>query len=155
MTEKKKVLFLCWGNSARSQMAEGLMKSLGSEQWDVKSAGTFPSYVHPLAIRVMEEIGIDISQQTSKSYEQFLEERFDYLITLCDEASQTCPVFSGEGERLHWPLEDPATAIGTIDERMMVFRKVRDEIKTKIEELLKSLSTPPSPSREEGNGEGE
>jgi arsenate reductase len=155
MTEKKKVLFLCWGNSARSQMAEGLMKSLGSEQWDVKSAGTFPSYVHPLAIRVMEEIGIDISQQTSKSYDQFLEERLDYLITLCDEAAQTCPVFPGEGERLHWPLEDPATAIGTIDERLMVFRKVRDEIKTKIEELLKSPPTPPSPSREEGEGGGE
>jgi arsenate reductase len=155
MTEKKKVLFLCWGNSARSQMAEGLMKSLGSEQWDVKSAGTFPSYVHPLAIRVMEEIGIDISQQTSKSYDQFLEERFDYLVTLCDEASQTCPVFSGEGEKLHWPLEDPATAIGTIDERMMVFQKVRDEIKTKIEELLKSLPTPLPPSREEGEGGGE
>jgi arsenate reductase len=155
MTGKKKVLFLCWGNSARSQMAEGLMKSLGSEQWDVKSAGTFPSYVHPLAIRVMEEIGIDISQQTSKSYDQFLEERLDYLITLCDEAAQTCPVFPGEGERLHWPLEDPATAIGTIDERLMVFRKVRDEIKTKIEELLKSPPTPPSPSREEGEGGGE
>jgi arsenate reductase len=150
MAEKKKVLFLCWGNSARSQMAEGLMKSLGSEQWDVKSAGTFPSYVHPLAIRAMEEIGIDISQQTSKSYDQFLEERFDYLVTLCDEAAQTCPVFPGEREKLHWPLEDPATAIGTIDERMMVFRKVRDEIKMKIEELLKSRPTPSLPSREEG-----
>jgi arsenate reductase len=150
MTDKKKVLFLCWGNSARSQMAEGLMKSLGSEQWDVKSAGTFPSYVHPLAIRVMEELEIDISQQTSKSYDQFLEERFDYLITLCDEAARTCPVFPGEGERLHWPLDDPATAIGTIDERLEVFRRVRDEIKTKVEEFLRSPPTPPSPSREEG-----
>jgi arsenate reductase len=155
MAEKKKVLFLCWGNSARSQMAEGLMKSLGSEHWDVKSAGTFPSYVHPLAIRAMEEIGIDISQQTSKSYDQFLDERFDYLITLCEEAARTCPVFPGEGERLHWPLEDPVTAIGTIDERLMIFRKVRDEIKTKIEELLKSPPTPPSSSRGEGEGGGE
>ena len=150
MTEKKKVLFLCWGNSARSQMAEGLMKSLGSEQWDAKSAGTFPSYVHPLAIRVMEELEIDISQQTSKSYDQFLEERFDYLITLCDEAARTCPVFPDEGERLHWPLDDPATAIGTIDERLEVFRRVRDEIKTKVEEFLRSPPTPSSPSREEG-----
>jgi arsenate reductase len=150
MTEKKKVLFLCWGNSARSQMAEGLMKSLGSEQWDVKSAGTFPSYVHPLAIRVMEELEIDISQQTSKSYDQFLEERFDYLITLCDEAARTCPVSPDEGERFHWPVDDPATAIGTIDERLEVFRRVRDEIKTKVEEFLRSPPTPSFPSREEG-----
>lgn len=146
MTKKKKVLFLCWGNSARSQMAEGLMKSLGFEQWDVKSAGTFPSYVHPLAIRVMEEKKIDISEQTSKPYDQFLDETFDYVITLCDQAAASCPAFPGEGKRLHWPLEDPAMAIGTIDERMEVFRSVRDEIKTKIEELLKSPLTPPSPA---------
>jgi arsenate reductase len=114
MTEKKKVLFLCWGNSARSQMAEGLMKSLGSEQWDVKSAGTFPSYVHPLAIRVMGEIEIDISQQTSKAYDQFLEERFDYLITLCEEAARTCPVFPGERERLIGLLRIPRRRLGRL-----------------------------------------
>ena len=141
MTEtKKKVLFLCSVNSARSQIAEGLMRSLDPKQWDVKSAGTFPSYVHPLAIRVMNEIKIDISKQASKSYDKFLTETFDYIITLCDEAAKSCPAFPGEGKRLHWSIEDPSTAIGTIDERLVVFRRIRDEIKTKIEELLRTAS---------------
>jgi len=133
-----KVLFLCTGNSARSQMAEGLMRSLGLGLWEVKSGGLLPSYVHPLAIRVMEEIGIDISHQTSKSMEQFLNEDFDYIVTLCDHAAMSCPTFPGQGKRLHWSLEDPAAAVGTIEQRLIVFRKIRDEIKTKIEELLKS-----------------
>ena len=138
MTEIKKVLFLCTGNSARSQMAEGLMNHLSHEEWKVQSAGIFPSYVHPLAIRVMEEIGIDISQQTSKSVNQFLNEVFDYIITLCDEAAQSCPTFPGQGKRLHWSFQDPAAAIGTIEERLAVFRRVRDEIRTKIEEFLEN-----------------
>ena len=133
-----RVLFLCTGNSARSQMAEGLMRSLGLGLWEVKSGGLLPSYVHPLAIRVMEEIGIDISHQTSKSMEQFLNEDFDYIVTLCDHAAMSCPTFPGQAKRLHWSLEDPAGAIGTIEQRLRVFRKIRDEIKTKIEELLKS-----------------
>ena len=136
----KKVIFLCTGNSARSQMAEGLMNHLSHEEWKVQSAGIFPSYVHPLAIRVMEEIGIDISQQTSKSMNQFLNEVFDYIITLCDEAAQSCPTFPGQGKRLHWSFQDPAAAIGTIEERLAVFRRVRDEIRTKIEDFLKSAS---------------
>jgi len=136
----KKVIFLCTGNSARSQMAEGLMNHLSHEEWKVQSAGIFPSYVHPLAIRVMEEIGIDISQQTSKSMNQFLNEVFDYIITLCDEAAQSCPTFPGQGKRLHWSFQDPAAAIGTIEERLAVFRRIRDEIKTKIEDFLKSAS---------------
>ena len=141
MTEtKKKVLFLCSGNSARSQIAEGLMRSLDPKQWDVKSAGTFPSYVHPLAIRVMNEMKIDISKQTSKPYDIFLTETFHYIITLCDETAKSCPAFPGGGERLHWSIEDPSTAIGTIDERLVVFRRIRDEIKTKIEELLRAAS---------------
>lgn len=133
-----KVLFLCTGNSARSQMAEGLMRSLGLGLWEVKSGGLLPSYVHPLGIRVMEEIGIDISHQTSKSMEQFLNEDFDYIVTLCDHAAMSCPTFPGQAKRLHWSLEDPAAAVGTIEQRLIVFRKIRDEIKTKIEELLKS-----------------
>ncbi len=133
-----KVLFLCTGNSARSQMAEGLMRSLGLGLWEVKTGGLLPSYVHPLAIRVMEEIGIDISHQTSKSMEQFLNEDFDYIVTLCDHAAMSCPTFPGQAKRLHWSLEDPAAAVGTIEQRLIVFRKIRDEIKTKIEELLKS-----------------
>jgi arsenate reductase len=155
MTGLRKVLFLCPGNSARSQIAEGLMRSLGSEQWNVKSGGTFPSYVHPLAIRVMEEIGIDISQQTSKFLDEFLNETFDYIITLCDETAKSCPAFPGEGKRLHWSLEDPANAIGTIDKRMVIFRRVRDELKTKIEQLLKSPPTQPSPARGDGDARGE
>ena len=140
MTENKKVLFLCWGNSARSQMAEGLMKFLVSDQWGVESGGIFPSYVHPLAIRVMEELGIDISQQTSKPYDQFLEKEFDYIITLCDQTALSCPPFAGKASQIHWSLEDPAMAIGTIDERLVVFRRVRDEIKRRIEEFLKSVA---------------
>jgi arsenate reductase len=137
---KKKVLFLCTGNSARSQIAEGLMKSMGGKQWEVKSAGILPSYVYPLAIRVMDEVGIDISKQTSKSQDRFLKEAFDYIITLCDYAAMACPSFPGQGNRLHWSIEDPAMAIGTMDERIAVFRRARDEIKMKIEELLRSTS---------------
>ena len=137
MTEVKRALFLCTGNSARSQMAEGLMKAFGAGQWEVRSGGVFPTYVHPLASRVMEEIGIDISQQTSKSMEQFIHDTFDDIITLCDHAAASCPAFPGGRKRLHWPSEDPVSAIGTIEERLLVFRRVRDELKARIEELLK------------------
>lgn len=137
MSKVKKIFFLCTGNSARSQMAEGLVRSLGKDSWEVKSAGIFPSYVHPLAIRVMEEIGIDISQQTSKSMDEFLNEEFDYIITLCDHAAMACPIFPGQGKRLDWSFEDPASAIGTIEEKLVVFRRVRDEIKANLEDFLK------------------
>jgi arsenate reductase len=141
MTEiKKKVLFLCTGNSARSQIAEGLMKLMGGEQWEVRSAGILPSYVHPLAVRVMEEVGIDISKQSSKSQDLFLKEEFDYIITLCDHAAKACPNFPGQGNRLHWSVEDPAMSTGTMDERVALFRKARDEIKTRIERFLESKS---------------
>jgi len=113
------MLFLCTGNSARSQMAEGLMRSLGRGKWDVRSAGVIASYVHPLAIRAMEEIGIDISHQTSKSLDRFLNEEFDYIITLCDHAATSCPIFPGQGQRLQWPFEDPAGAKGTVEERLI------------------------------------
>lgn len=106
-------------------------------KWKVRSAGVFPSYFRPLAIRAMEEIGIDISQQTSKSMAQFIKKEFDYVITLCDEATKSCPTFPGQSKRVYLPIEDPAAAIGTIEERLSVFRKVKDEIKRKIEELLK------------------
>jgi arsenate reductase len=122
-------------------MAEGLLRALGSGHWEVQSAGIIRSYVHSLAIQVMEEIGIDISQQTSKSMDQFVNEKFDYVITLCDDAAKSCPAFGGQGKRLHWPFEDPAGAIGTLAKRLAVFRRVRDEIKRKIEEFLKSESS--------------
>ena len=141
MHQPKKILFLCTGNSARSQMAEGLMRSLGGERWDVQSAGVIASYVHPIAIRAMEEIGINISYYASKSLDRFLNEEFDYIVTLCDPAAMSCPVFPGQSQRLHWPFEDPAGARGTGEERLAVFRKVRDQIKEKIEEFLASLST--------------
>ena len=137
MTYMKKVLFICTKNSVRSQMAEGLMKSLGSVQWIVQSGGTSPTFVHPLATRVMGEIGIDISQQTSKSLNQFLNEEFDYIITLCDEAALSCPAFPGQGKRLHWSVEDPAAASDTTEEKLLVFRRIREEIKKRIEEFLK------------------
>ena len=138
MANPKRVLFLCTANSARSQMAEGLMRSLGSGKWDVQSGGTFPSFVHPLAVQVMKEIGIDISQQRSKSMNQFLNEEFDTIITLCEEAAISCPAFPGRGKRLHWPFEDPTATVGSMEKRLAVFRRVRDEIKTRIEEFLKN-----------------
>jgi len=122
-------------------MAEGLLKALGCDRWQVQSAGVIQSYVHPLAIRVMEETGIDISKQTSKSMDQFASEKFDYVITLCDHAAQFLPTFGGRGKRLHWPFEDPAGATGTTEERLAVFRRIKDGIKTKIEEFLKSESS--------------
>lgn len=138
MTELKKILFLCTGNSARSQMAEGLMKALGADHWEVQSAGVMSSFVHPLAIRAMEEIGIDISHQTSKTLDRFVNERFDYIITLCDHAGPSCPIFPGLAKLLHWSLEDPRSDVGTPEERLAVFRRVRDKIKTRIEGFLKS-----------------
>ena len=121
-------------------MAEGLLNHLGSGRWKAQSGGIFPSYVHPLAIKAMEEIKIDISQQTSKSMNQFLNEEFHYIITLCDEAVMSCPTFPSQGKRIHWSLEDPAAVIGTIEERLVVFRRIRDEIKAKIEDFLKSMN---------------
>jgi len=140
MAEMKKVLFVCTGNSIRSQIAEGFLKTLGGDKWKVQSAGVLPSYVHPLAIRVMEEIGIDISYQTSKSLDKFLTEEFNYIITLCNHAASFCPSFPGQGKRLHWPFEDPIGAIGSTEERLVLFRKVRNEIKKRIEEFLAAES---------------
>ena len=125
-----RVLILCTGNSCRSQMAEGLLKSFNRE-FEVCSAGTKPStQVHPKAIQVMKEEGIDISNNYPKSVDQFLNQSFDFVITVCDNAKETCPVFIGKvGKQLHIGFEDPADATGTEEEILSVFRKVRDEIK--------------------------
>ena len=136
MAEAKKILFICTGNSIRSQMAEGFMKALGGEGWIVQSAGVLPSYVHPLAVRVMMEIGIDISDQKSKSVDPFVDEAFNTIITLCDHAAASCPTFPGQAKRLHWPIDDPIGATGTMEERLVLFRKARDEIKKRIEDFL-------------------
>jgi arsenate reductase len=134
--EKANVLFLCTGNSARSQMAEALLRAHAGERFETYSAGLDPVDVHPMAIESMAEIGIDISAQRSKSLTEYLGRRhFGYLITVCDHAAANCPVFPGVGTRMHWSLIDPAAAEGSDEERLEVFRRVRDELKRLIEEF--------------------
>ena len=136
--ERTRVLFLCTGNSCRSQMGEGLLRHLAGERYDSLSAGAKPSgYVHPLAIEVMQELDIDISEQQSKSIQDFLPpigEPPHFIISVCDSAAEECPIFPGEVENVHIPFFDPADATGTEEERKAVFRKVRDEIQAMIEE---------------------
>lgn len=137
MAQKKRVLFHCTGNSCRSQMAEGFLRHMAGDKFEVFSAGVKPTQVNPLAIKVMAEVGVDISSHRSKSVMEFIRQKFDYVITVCDNAKQTCPVFPGKYEKIHWSLEDPAEATGTEEEKLVVFRKVRDQINDKIEEWLK------------------
>lgn len=125
---KKRVLILCTGNSARSQMAEGILRHIAGDKYDVTSAGTIASFVRPQAIAVMNEIGIDISDHRSKCLDEFLDLHFDYIITVCDNANQTCPTFPGNATRLHWSFDDPAEAQGTEEQVLAVFRRVRDKI---------------------------
>ncbi|QDT92635.1 arsenate reductase ArsC [Gimesia algae] len=133
----KRVLVLCTGNSCRSQMAEELWENLGAGEWQAESAGSNPSgYVHPLAIEAMRELDIDLSENTSKHLDQFTDQQFDLVVTVCDNAKESCPVFSGATQTLHWPFDDPADATGSDEEKMKTFRRVRDEIKTKIQNYL-------------------
>ena len=135
--EKTKVLFLCTHNSARSQMAEGLLRHLAGNRFEVMSAGTEATHVRPLAVRAMDGLGIDISKQESETLDRYLGDTFDYVITVCDDANEACPVFPGAKRRLHWSFEDPAQATGSKQERLRVFQSVRDEIRERIEgELL-------------------
>lgn len=130
-------MFLCTHNSARSQMAEGLLRHLGGDRFDVHSAGTEATMVRPDAVAVMAELGVDISDQESETLERYLGEPFDYVVTVCDDANETCPVFPGAENRLHWSFEDPSRAAGGEEERLAVYRRVRDEIRARIEgELL-------------------
>jgi arsenate reductase len=133
---RRRVLFLCTHNSARSQMAEGLLQHLAGDRFEVMSAGTEATRVRPQAIEVMNEIGIDISSQESKTLERYLGEPFDYVVTVCDDANEACPVFPGAKSRLHWSFRDPSQATGTDEERLEVFRTVRDEIRVRIEKEL-------------------
>ena len=128
MTNRKRVLILCTGNSARSQMAEGLLRHLAGERFEVASAGVSPTQVRPEAVAVMREIGIDISNHRSKSVDEFTDQKFDYVITVCDNANEQCPIFSGNTQRIHWSFDDPAAAEGNENARLAVFRRVRDEI---------------------------
>ncbi len=137
--EKKRVLVLCTGNSARSQMGEGLFRSEGGEGFDIFSAGTKPSQVRPEAITVMREIGIDISGHRSKSVDEFAGESFDYIVTVCDNARDNCPVFPGGGSRLHWSFEDPAAVQGSETERLDAFRRIRDQIHERVKEFFSGV----------------
>ncbi len=133
----RRVLFLCTHNSARSQMAEGLLRHLGGNRFQAFSAGTEATRVRPLAVRVMAELGVDIAGQESKTLDRYLDQRFDAVITVCDQANEACPVFFGAKERLHWSFPDPSQATGSEEEQLVVYRKVRDAIRARIEaELL-------------------
>jgi arsenate reductase (thioredoxin) len=140
MDNKIKVLFLCTGNTARSQMAEGLLNRYARDTFEVFSAGLEPGTINPLTIKVMEEIGIDLSSHYSKGLDQFLGKvHFGYLITVCDRADQKCPIFPGMGIRMHWPFEDPAAFQGPETEKLAKFRQVRDQIDQKMLDWLKEL----------------
>jgi arsenate reductase len=132
----KKVLFICTHNSARSQMAEGLINHDLTGKVQAFSAGTEPSFVHPLAIAAMKEVGIDISRHRSKSIDEFVEEKFDFVITLCDHAAESCPIFFGGVQRIHMGFPNPAAVSGSQEERLGAFRKVRDQIRTQLVEFL-------------------
>lgn len=131
-----RVLILCTGNSARSQMAEGLMRHYGGGRVEVFSAGTHPKGVHPLSIRVMREIGIDISHHESKSLDRFLNQRFDYVITVCDRANESCPLFPGNPRRVHWSISDPAAVVGSNEEQLHAFRAAQEELAQRIKSFV-------------------
>lgn len=136
---KKRVLILCTGNSARSQMAEGLLRYDASEWFEVESAGTKPSAVRPEAIRVMDEIGIDIRSHRSKHLDEFTGQHFDYVITVCDNANENCPIFPGATRRMHESFEDPPLAsAGSEEERLAVFRRVRDQLRIFLKQFASS-----------------
>lgn len=135
MSDRKRVLILCTGNSARSQMAEGLLRHLAPDRFDVASAGVSPTQVRPEAISAMREIGIDISGHYSKSVDEFAGQEFDYVITVCDNANEQCPVFPGNTKRIHWSFDDPAKAGGEEEARLAIFRRVRDEILQRLQQF--------------------
>ncbi len=138
MSDKKRVLILCTGNSARSQMAEGLLRHIACDRFEVESAGVEPSHVRPQAIEAMREIGIDISEHRSKSVDEFAGQEFDYVITVCDNANERCPAFPGKTKRIHWSFDDPAAAEGDEKTVLGVFRRVRDEIEARLREFTGS-----------------
>jgi arsenate reductase len=130
MADKKRVLILCTGNSARSQMAEGLLRHDAGDRFTVESAGTKPSTVRPEAIAVMKEVGIDITSHRSKQVDEFVGQNFDYVLTVCDNAKESCPVFFGKAARLHRSFNDPAAVEGSEETRLGEFRRVRDELRS-------------------------
>jgi len=138
--EKPRVLFLCTGNSARSQMAEAFLRKYGGDQFEVHSAGLDPTVINPYTVKVLEEIGIDTSDQYAKSLETYLGKvHFSYLITVCSNAEERCPIFPGMGTRIHWPFEDPAAFQGTDEEKTEKFREIRNQIEEKIKDWIAEL----------------
>lgn len=137
MTDRLKILILCTGNSARSQMAEGLLRNMAGDRIDVASAGVAPTHVRPEAVEAMKEIGIDISNHRSKSIDEFITQPFDYVITVCDSANQQCPMFAGASHRIHWSIEDPAAVAGNDETRLAAFRQVRNELKQRMAKFIR------------------
>ena len=133
---KKKILFLCTGNSCRSQMAEGFLNNLGRERFIAFSAGSKPSSINPFAVRVMQEKGIDISNNKSKHLNKYIDDAFDYIITVCDNAKDSCPIFPDNYTKLHWDIEDPAEYAGTEEEILNFFRTIRDKIESNVREFI-------------------
>jgi arsenate reductase len=136
LTGKGRVLFLCTGNSCRSQMAEGWLRHLAGDRFEVASAGTRPAGLHPDAVLVMREAGVDIAGHRSKNVSEFLQQPFEFVITVCDSAKEACPYFPGKVQRLHWSFPDPAASSGTYEERLAVFRQVRDQIANRIRDFI-------------------
>lgn len=145
-SSKPKVLFLCTGNSARSQMAEGYLRHVAGDHFEALSAGVEPTHLNPLAIEAMSEIGIDISHQKSKNVVTLLGQHIPYVVTVCDNAKERCPIFPRTYKFLYWSFDDPAAAQGTHEEKLAVFRRVRDEIAQKIDKEL----VPPQTAQRSG-----
>ncbi len=135
---KKRVLFLCTGNSARSQMAEGWLRHLAGDRFEVFSAGTQPVGLNPKAVVAMSEVGIDVSQHRSKLVDEFVSQKFDFVVTVCDSAKEACPIFPGTAKKLHYSFTDPAAATGPEEDQMLVFRRVRDDIGEKLKDFVRS-----------------
>jgi arsenate reductase (thioredoxin) len=142
-SSKPKVLFLCTGNSARSQMAEGLLRHEAGAAFEVFSAGTKPTQVRPEAIAVMREVGIDISAHRSKSVDEFAGQDFDYVITVCDNAKQSCPIYPAKTKRIHWSIEDPAAVQGSGEEILAAFRRIRDELRLRLQRFAETEAEKP------------
>jgi arsenate reductase len=146
--QQRRVLFVCTHNSARSQMAEGMLRSFAGDRFEAFSAGTEATFVRPEAVQVMAEIGIDISDQESKTVERYLGQPFSWVITVCDRAREACPVFPGAEQTGHWGFDDPAEAVGTEAERLTVYRRVRDEIRERLRMFILSASRDDLPTPE-------
>ena len=136
MLAKKKIIFICTGNACRSQIAHGLLESMAGDKFEVFSAGSHPSQVHPMSIKIMEEIGIDISHHTSDFIDDYLKSGIEIVITVCDNANKNCPVFPGNVERLHWSIDDPFKGWDFDESQIPSFRDIREKIKQKIIKFL-------------------